>query len=1202
MAPLISEKIVALLIGSSLKGTMLLAAVLLALRLLKHRSASVRHWLCSMALLSVVIIPALTLLIPAWPLLLPETTNHTAQVFFVPARHPFADDAVANQVIDNGAIASPGSAGVMEAAKNAAPAQQIALPTIPATATPIHIDGYALLLFGWLMGTLLSFERWLLQAERVRQITRRGLPVHDQDWVTLCNDLTRRLKLNRTVALVISDECLVPMTWGLWRPTIVLPCEVEMWLPERRRIVLTHELVHIARWDYLTQWIALLSCAVNWFNPLVWKVARTLTIERERACDDQVLALGTKSSEYAANLMDIAQSIQQRRTFVPGALALVESSDLGKRIRRILDRGQRRHILTRRRSIGLMLALALLLMPLSSVQLSRASQNGPIVLSIAVPPGMSDAIQETVVRDFEASHPGVVVATIDAPLIPDAADGIDAHMTAWQRYANSADVLSIDGYSLALTPHATRAGMMLDLTPLVTGDTALNMDDFYPQLRSSFQWDNGIWALPMGADLVLLNYDQAAFDRAGMTYPDGSWTLTDFINAVTKLSVKDLDGHVTATGFANSGRIFRESLWRSLMGANIVDDSVIPNAPHFDTPGITAVVDAYFQLEQQALIGGDVSSAAMFVDSANRAPPKGHGYSLLPGGKSVLLPYGFGISSGTQHPDLAYELLKMMSARPELSGGIPARKSIARPGGLTGSVAPEMQPIAVKALANSLNYADLRFTDYLNSAWITHPATVKEAVQVTEIRALNDVKAASDRKGTLALQVAEPIVATLPPGKIALNFDIATFVQPLPTRDLWDKVIADFTATDPQVGMVNLRVVSESVSMAAARADCFYLPTNAVPTLSGNLVLNLDPFLTADTSFDRTDYIGNVLAAVQRDNKTYALPVGIEPLILRYNVARFKAANLPEPTNDWSIESLIDALQALKPGSDGQPPMVDNGSGGMFLLALIADYGGLPIDYRTDPPTLHFTDPASVVAIRQVLDLTKNGLIKYTALGNLQGDFGAFPGATTAIYPVSLNGLATKKPPGAAPDKPILFPTGHEYSGFAYNLNTAYISAQSSSPDACYRFLKVIANHPELTASMPVRHSILTSPTFKNSVSADVWALYNQADALFKDARTIPFPLPNQGTITISNLLAQHWLFEAFDAYALNGGDLDAALRDAEGYAKGFLDCAASLPALTLADAGKSQALSNSALPYVECAERADSRLKPILDPLVNGH
>jgi ABC-type glycerol-3-phosphate transport system substrate-binding protein len=438
----------------------------------------------------------------------------------------------------------------------------------------------------------------------------------------------------------------------------------------------------------------------------------------------------------------------------------------------------------------------------------------------------------------------------------------------------------------------------------------------------------------------------------------------------------------------------------------------------------------------------------------------------------------------------------------------------------------------------------------------------------------------------------------LPAGKIALKFDIVSN-GPDANKDKWDKVIQDFTASDPQVGLVKMKTLFETADEAAAKSDCFYLSTNAVPMMTGNTLLNLDPFLNADPSFDKNDLVGNVLASVQRDNKTYALPITIEPLILKYDSAKFSAANLPEPSNDWTVESFADALKALKPTSEGHGPFVDADSNGTYLLLLVADYGGLPVDYRTNPPTINFTDPATVTAIQQALDLAKNGYIGYNALGSLTSNFQNSPDNTTAIYPVSLNGFPGRKiAPGTTPDKPVLFPMGHQFTGLAYTLGTAYISTQTQNPEACYRFISTIAKHPELFPSMPARRSLLNSQELKASTSPEVLALYNQVDTLLKDSHTIAFPTFDKGTVSVSNFLLEHWLFEAFDVYVLNGADLTSALKDAEGYAKTYQGCTATLPPESLLAANDQ--ITDTTKAYVACAEKADSRLKPILDPIVN--
>ena len=75
-----------------------------------------------------------------------------------------------------------------------------------------------------------------------------------------------------------------------------MPEDANRWPLERLRIVLLHELAHVKRRDCLTHVVAQLACALHWFNPLAWIAARHIRTERERACDDLVLACGTRGS------------------------------------------------------------------------------------------------------------------------------------------------------------------------------------------------------------------------------------------------------------------------------------------------------------------------------------------------------------------------------------------------------------------------------------------------------------------------------------------------------------------------------------------------------------------------------------------------------------------------------------------------------------------------------------------------------------------------------------------------------------------------------------------------------------------------------------------------------------------------------------------------------------------------------------------
>ena len=82
------------------------------------------------------------------------------------------------------------------------------------------------------------------------------------------------------------------MTWGILRPTLLLP-GCRRVAGRRARLVLLHELAHIRRWDFLTQSLGRLACALYWFNPLAWLALAQARAEQERACDDCVLNSGS---------------------------------------------------------------------------------------------------------------------------------------------------------------------------------------------------------------------------------------------------------------------------------------------------------------------------------------------------------------------------------------------------------------------------------------------------------------------------------------------------------------------------------------------------------------------------------------------------------------------------------------------------------------------------------------------------------------------------------------------------------------------------------------------------------------------------------------------------------------------------------------------------------------------------------------------
>ena len=106
----------------------------------------------------------------------------------------------------------------------------------------------------------------------------------------------------------------------------MLPDAARQWSGEQLRSVLLHELAHIKRRDTIVQLLAQVACALHWFNPLVWFAAWRLHVERERACDDLVLASGVRPSAYAGHLLDVVTGLSPARWTAACGLAMARKS------------------------------------------------------------------------------------------------------------------------------------------------------------------------------------------------------------------------------------------------------------------------------------------------------------------------------------------------------------------------------------------------------------------------------------------------------------------------------------------------------------------------------------------------------------------------------------------------------------------------------------------------------------------------------------------------------------------------------------------------------------------------------------------------------------------------------------------------------------------------------------------------------------
>ena len=259
---------------------------------------------------------------------------------------------------------------------------------------------------------------------RGRSRLRRAMRVHGGRWERVLDEARGTLGIARPVRIFVDVTAAVPMTWGFVRPVVVLPRVATSWDNEQLRIVLLHELGHVRARDWVFNLIGRVVCALYWFHPGVWWVARGLREDCELACDDRVIAAGVRRSDYAELLVSAATTLRSARADAEPALALSERRGLRARLTAVLD--TRHDVRPLRRGWATVAAAATLAVagPVSAVQLAPSRE----VLTTL----MLDARWESrayAVLGLAQRRDSIGVARSAAELDP------NPRVRAWARYA-----------------------------------------------------------------------------------------------------------------------------------------------------------------------------------------------------------------------------------------------------------------------------------------------------------------------------------------------------------------------------------------------------------------------------------------------------------------------------------------------------------------------------------------------------------------------------------------------------------------------------------------------------------------------------------------------------------------------------------------------------------------------------------------------
>ncbi|MGV7122267.1 M56 family metallopeptidase [Sphingopyxis sp. 550A] len=357
----------AMLLGLAWKSAAVAGLTLILLRLARSRSAGERSLIAHAGIVALLALPAAMLLLPTWA---PLPASWTVAAEAAPVVAAPAATASTAQALP---VTAP-------AASSAADTAGFALPEVGDLAPFLYAIPLALLC-GMM---LLAVVRLFAMRDRAEVLT-------EGSWLSALAEAQRRMGFKHGTALLVSRELRSPISWGVLRPTIVLsPVTVDA--VDEAEAIIAHELAHVARLDWAKLLGARAVCALFWFNPLVWMLARESHQLREEAADDAVLMADIDGPDYASLLVGAARHDNQGALLAAHGVAPGKGS-LKRRITRVLDGSLKRGPASVSWMLMSLVLLAGVTAPLAAfsataetgADFDRAAKDSPVPFAAAAP-------------------------------------------------------------------------------------------------------------------------------------------------------------------------------------------------------------------------------------------------------------------------------------------------------------------------------------------------------------------------------------------------------------------------------------------------------------------------------------------------------------------------------------------------------------------------------------------------------------------------------------------------------------------------------------------------------------------------------------------------------------------------------------------------------------------------------------------------
>jgi bla regulator protein blaR1 len=294
-----------------------------------------------------------------------------------------------------------------------APNSSLAEPRAASTLLPLLIRPLpAVISILWFSGFAATLSLWFLRWRRMTAPLRNPSQVNSGRELEALRRLQQNASATAKIKIILSDSVLEPGIVGIFRPVLLLPAGISDHLTDAQLdAIIVHELCHVRRRDNLAAALHMFIEALFWFHPMLWWIGARLVDERELACDQEVLILGSEPQVYAEGILKICKLYLESPLF---CAAGVTGSNLKKRIEAIMAYRPARNLHSGKKLLLALMATMAIVGPfgfgLLHATQRRAGSQVEDTLKIASPAAHSRALLSpsgcALTRDWQAAAGG----------------------------------------------------------------------------------------------------------------------------------------------------------------------------------------------------------------------------------------------------------------------------------------------------------------------------------------------------------------------------------------------------------------------------------------------------------------------------------------------------------------------------------------------------------------------------------------------------------------------------------------------------------------------------------------------------------------------------------------------------------------------------------------------------------------------------